>query len=92
MPTGWLALTLPVWFVGAILLLIRGLFRGAFRATWDGFVAAVQGLGPMLKTRRELGARRWLTSFAVAASFTWNPFAYLGRQIDVRPFQQEGPE
>lgn len=30
MPGGWLALTLPVWFLGAILFLIRGLFRGAF--------------------------------------------------------------
>lgn len=92
MPGGWLALTLPVWFLGAILLLIRGLFRGAFRATWDGFIAAFQGLGPMIKTRRELRSRRGLTPSNVASGFTWNPFAYIGRQIDVRPFQQEGPE
>ncbi len=89
MPGGWLILTLPVWLVGAILLLIRGLFRGAFLATWDGFVAGLRGLGPMLKTRRELRARRRIKPAAMAAAFTWNPFAYLGRQIDVRPFPPE---
>jgi len=91
MPGGWLVLTLPVWLMGAILLLIRGMFRGVFRATWDGFVAAFGGLGPMLKTRGELRARRRSKASAIAAAFTWNPFAYLGRQIDVRPFSPEDP-
>lgn len=56
------------------------------------FIAAFQGLGPMFKTRRELRSRRGLTPSNVPAVFTWNPFAYTGRQIDVRPSQQEGPE
>jgi GT2 family glycosyltransferase len=91
MPGGWLIITFPVWLFGAILLLVRGAFRGVFRATWDGFMAAFAGLGPMLKTRRELRARRRVSPSAIAAAFTWNPFAYLGRQIDVRPFSQKDP-
>ncbi len=86
MPGVWLILTLPVWLVGAVLLLIRGAFRGAFMATFEGFVAAFVGLGPALKARRELRARRRTAPGALSAAFTWNPFAYLGRQIDVRPF------
>lgn len=89
MPGGLLLLTSPVWLVGAILLLARGLVRGAFLATWDGFVAAFAGLGPVLVSRRALRARRRVTQAQLAAAFTWNPFAYLGRQIDVRPFSEE---
>ncbi len=86
MPGGWLLLTLPVWLLGAFLLLARGVFRGVFRATWDGFVAGLAGLGPALTARSALRKRRRVKPFALASSFTWNPFAYLGRQIDVRPF------
>jgi len=87
MPGGWLILTLPIWFIGAALLLLRGSARGVFRPTWNGFMAGLAGLGPMLKTRRELRRRRKTSSSDIAAAFTWNPFAYLGRQIDVRPFK-----
>ena len=87
MPGAWLILTLPVWFIGAVLLLLRGLARGVFRPTWNGFLAGLAGLRPMLKSRRELRKRRKASSSDIAAAFTWNPFAYLGRQIDVRPFQ-----
>lgn len=92
MPGGLLVLTLPVWLGGAILLLIRGAIRGVFRATWDGFMAAFAGLGPMLKTRRGLRVRRRVSPATIAAAFTWNPLAYLGRQIDVRPFSAKDPE
>lgn len=86
MPGGWLLLTFPVWLLGAILLLIRGVFRGVFAATWDGLVAGISGLGPALKARAALRARRRVRPFALAEALTWNPFAYLGRKIDVRPF------
>lgn len=92
MPGGWLILTLPVWLAGAILLLIRGAARGVFRPTWNGFFAGVSGLGPALKSRKELRKRRRARASDIAAAFTWNPFAYLGRQIDVRPFQAENAE
>lgn len=88
MPDAWLILTLPIWLIGAFLLLVRGLARGVFRPTWNGFMAGLAGLGPMLKSRRELRRRRTAHVSDIAAAFTWNPFAYLGRQIDVRPFEQ----
>jgi GT2 family glycosyltransferase len=88
MPGGLLIATLPVWLLGVILLLIRGLFRGAFLATGHGFFAAFWSLRPTLRARHALRARRRIRSFALAAAFTWNPFAYLGRQIDVRPFPE----
>lgn len=88
MPGGWLILTLPIWLIGAFLLLARGIARGVFRPTWNGFMAGIAGLGPMLKSRRELRIRRTARTSDIAAAFTWNPFSYLGRQIDVRPFEQ----
>lgn len=92
MPGDWLVVTFPVWLAGAILLLVRGLFRGAFLPTWDGFVAAFRGLGPALAVRRQLRARRRIAPSAIAAAFTWNPFAYLGRQIDIRRFPERRPD
>lgn len=87
---GWLlVLTFPVWIVGALALLIRGLFKGQFEPTWAGFLAAFRHLGPALAARRELRAKRKVSPVHVAAAFTWNPFAYLGRQIDVRPFARQ---
>jgi N-acetylglucosaminyl-diphospho-decaprenol L-rhamnosyltransferase len=84
---GWLLLpTSPVWIVGLLALLARGLVKGQFRATLDGFVAAFADLGPALAARATIRARRKASVGAVAAALTWNPFAYIGRQIDVRPF------
>ena len=91
MPGGWLVLTSPVWLLGAIALVVRGLFRGAFFSTWDGLIAAFTGLGPALKARAGLKKRRTVRPWRLAASFTWNPFAYLGRSIDVRPFPAARP-
>ena len=82
-------LTSPVWLVGSLMLLARGAVRGVFVPTWQGFVAAFAGLGPMLATRRALKARRKVSPTRIAAAFTWNPFRYLGRSIDVRPFPSD---
>ena len=86
MPGGWLVLTSPVWLVGALALIIRGLFRGAFLPTVQGFAAAIGGLGPALRARGDIRRLRTVRPWRLAAALTWNPLAYLGRQIDVRPF------
>lgn len=90
MPGGWLVAGSPVWLLGVIALLLRGLFRGAFLATWDGLLAAFSDLGPALKARADLKRRRKVTPWRLAKAFTWNPFAYLGRSIDVRRFPEPG--
>lgn len=89
MPGGLLMLTSPVWLIGAAALLIRGGLRGVFLPTWEGFLAAFRHIGPALAKRRELRKRRVASPAEIAAALTWNPFAYLGRQIDVRPFKAE---
>ena len=86
MPGGLLLLTSPVWLIGSLMLLARGAVRGAFIPTWQGFMAAFAGLGPALVVRKQLKAKRKLSAAHIAAAFTWNPFSYLGRSIQVRPF------
>jgi N-acetylglucosaminyl-diphospho-decaprenol L-rhamnosyltransferase len=86
MPGGLLALTAPVWLIGAVALLARGVVRGQFKGTWDGLVAAFGDLRPALAARGGIRARRKISAARLAAALTWNPFAYLGRQIRVRPF------
>jgi GT2 family glycosyltransferase len=92
MPGGLLLLTSPVWLLGAFALLVRGLFRSAFLPTWEGLTAGFAGLGHALRARRDIRARRRVSAGTIAAAFTWNPFAYLGRQIDVRPFRDKRPD
>ena len=91
MPTRWLLLTAPVWFAGGLALLLRGALRGAFIPTLQGFAAALRHAGPALQARAALKQRRKASPGTLAAAFTWNPFAYLGRRIDVRPFQPPKP-
>jgi GT2 family glycosyltransferase len=91
MPGGILVLTLPVWFLGSLLLLLRGLVRGVFVPTVKGYFAALTGLGPMLKTRKLLRARRRVKPERIAAVISWNPFRYIGRGIVVRPFSADTP-
>ena len=86
MPGGLLALTAPVWAIGAIALLARGVVRGQSRGTWNGLLAAFSDLRPALAARRDIRARRTIAAAQLSAALTWNPFAYLGRQIMVRPF------
>jgi GT2 family glycosyltransferase len=92
MPGRLLLLTLPVWFVGSLLLLLRGVMRGVFVPTLKGFAAAFMGLGPALKMRREFKAQRRISVGKLATAFVWNPFSYLGRSIQVRPFPDDQSE
>ena len=92
MPGGLLLLTSPVWLVGSLMLLARGAARGVFVPTWRGFVAAFAGLGPALAARKQLRARRNVSVAHLAAAFTWNPFSYLGRSVQVRPFPTDHAE
>jgi N-acetylglucosaminyl-diphospho-decaprenol L-rhamnosyltransferase len=87
MPGLLLLPTLPVWLLGLAALLVRGLVKRQFNATLDGFTAAFRDLGPALAARREVKAKRIVSLGAIAAALTWNPLAYVGRQIDVRRFR-----
>jgi N-acetylglucosaminyl-diphospho-decaprenol L-rhamnosyltransferase len=88
MPGVLLLLTSPVWVLGAILLLLRGIVRGQFRATLDGLLAGIGGVGHALRARKAIKAARRVAPADLARAFTWNPLAYPGRRIDVRPFTE----
>jgi N-acetylglucosaminyl-diphospho-decaprenol L-rhamnosyltransferase len=89
MPGGLLLLTSPVWLAGSLMLLARGALKGVFMPTLKGFAAALADLGPALKSRSENRKRRRIGVGAIAAALVWNPFAYLGRSIQVRPFADD---
>jgi GT2 family glycosyltransferase len=89
MPGSLMALTFILWIAGMKLLMLRSLLKGQFIPTWNGFWAGICGLGPALEQRKALRARRKVGAGEIAAAMTWNPFAYLGRQIRVRPFGSE---
>jgi GT2 family glycosyltransferase len=89
MPGGLLLLTFPIWFAGALLLLARGVIKGQFVPTIQGFAAGMGGLGHAFAQRGAIRQRRRATTGEIASALTWNPFRYLGRQIDVRPFDRQ---
>jgi hypothetical protein len=74
------------------MLLARGTVRGVLAPTWQGFWSAFRGLGPVLKTRREVKAARRISSAGIVSAFAWNPFSYLGRSIQVAPFAGDQSE
>src|SRR5262249_1579213 len=87
MPGILLALTLPVWIAGTIAILLRGLVTGRFAATARGLGAAIGDMGPALKARGELRRQRKARVADIAAALSWNPFTFLQRKPDVRPFR-----
>jgi len=92
MPGALLLLTCPVWFIGSLMLLARGALRGVFRPTWRGFMAAFAGLGPALLSRKQLRASRRVSVSDFAVALIWNPFSYLGRSTQVKPFPPNTPK
>ena len=84
---GWLlTMTFPVWIFGTLAILLRGIVTGRFGATIRGLGAAFGNLGPALEARRELRKRRRASVGEIAAALSWNPFRFLARKPDVRPF------
>jgi GT2 family glycosyltransferase len=87
MPGRLLIVTFPVWVLGTFAILLRGLVTGRFRATIRGLAAAFANLGPALQARRDLKRRRKASLGEIASALSWNPFRFLARKTDVRPFQ-----
>ncbi len=89
MPSGLLALTSPVWIVGTMAILARGLMTRRFGATWRGLKSAVAGIAPVLAARRKIQQQRTVTMREIAGAMSWNPFRFLARKTDVRPFESD---
>jgi N-acetylglucosaminyl-diphospho-decaprenol L-rhamnosyltransferase len=88
MPGLLLVVTFPVWVGGMIAILLRGLITGRFRSTLRGLAAAFGDLGPVLAARRDLQKRRNVGLGEISAVLSWNPFRFLARKTDVRPFRK----
>jgi len=86
MPGPLLLITLPVWIVGTLAILARGLVTGRFAATASGLVAGFRDLGPALEARRALRRRRRASLTSIIVALSWNPLAFLARKPQVRPF------
>ncbi|HEY7799550.1 MAG TPA: hypothetical protein VIA80_12340, partial [Hyphomonadaceae bacterium] len=76
-----------VWVLGTTAILLRGLATGRFLATIRGLAAAFGDLGPALEARGELKRRRKARVGEIAAALSWDPFRFLARRPDVRPFR-----
>ncbi|MEQ1609822.1 MAG: glycosyltransferase family 2 protein [Hyphomonadaceae bacterium] len=86
MPTRLLVITLPIWLVGTVAILGRGLVTGRFSATARGLAAAVKGIGPAFADRRRLKRLRKARVTDIILAVSWNPFRFLTRKPDVRHF------
>lgn len=87
MPSRLLLLTFPIWVAGTVAILLRGLMTGRFSATARGLIAAFSDLRPALSARRSLKAHRRVAIGEIAAALSWNPFQFLARKPDVKPFE-----
>ncbi len=92
MPGLLLVLTLPVWVAGTLAILGRGLVTGRFKATIRGLGAAFLDMGPAFEARRNLKQSRKARIADIAAALSWDPFRFLARKPDVRPFRDQGVE
>jgi GT2 family glycosyltransferase len=73
-------LTLPFHVAGAVLMWARATLREESGPVERGIEDAFKGLGGIWRSRREIQARRRVSSLAIAAMMVWNPFDVLKRK------------
>lgn len=84
MPSPLLWLLLPAHLVLTALLASLGPIRGRGLHAWRGIIAGFAGLGPILKTRRDVQKRRKASVFDIAAALTWSPDVFFTRRAVYR--------
>ena len=84
MPTGLLLLTLPLHIGLTLLMAIIDTFKGKGGVVWQGLLAAVSGMGPILRERKSIQDGRQISTLRLAKSLTWNPLKILSRTMDHR--------
>ncbi len=92
MPLRLLLLTAPVWLLGTMAILARGMVTGRAHPTFRGLVAAMAGMGPVLAARRQLKRSRRVRVVDVAAALAWNPISFLRNRPIVRPLTETADE
>jgi GT2 family glycosyltransferase len=86
---------LPLHLSALALLLLLSLWPGSPEKpvpSWRGLKAALAGLGPIWRSRREIQRQRRASLSAIAGAFSWSPLALLGRRPVLRPLRPVAPE
>jgi GT2 family glycosyltransferase len=77
-------LTLPGHLLVNLAFLLRSVWHGRFRETWEATRDGFAGWGWISKERRELAKTRKTGSLGMMKVFTWSPVKLLNRLPDVR--------
>jgi GT2 family glycosyltransferase len=89
LPLALLVLLLPIHLAYMALTMVRHRRDDThyFSATWAGLRTAFADLSPALRARREIQARRRVSSFAVARMLCWDPRKLWRCDPDIRPLR-----
>jgi len=84
-PLALMLLTFPFFLAGQAAMMSKAIVSGygapVIRGTW----AAIMGLWPILKARRQTQKSATVDSWEIAKALTWSPFKLLKRSADIRP-------
>jgi len=78
-------LLLPAHIAVNLAALIIAVARGKGGPAWQGLMAAVTGIRPIWKSRREIQSRRRVSTWDIAKILIWSPFAMFKRAAQVLP-------
>jgi GT2 family glycosyltransferase len=86
-PGLWLPLVLPLHLLAVGVIATRKEGRLQAAITWKALKAALAGLGPVWRARRQVQAGRRVGALALARRWTWNPQDLRGRRPVIRPLR-----
>jgi hypothetical protein len=76
----------------AVISVIQPENRRQIGLTLKAYGAALKGLGPILKSRRQVQAGRKVSAWRIARAMTWNPLDLAGRRAVIRPIAPSPPD
>lgn len=89
MPLSLLWWTLPIHIGLTLLLALKDTLGGRGRIVWSALWASLQGMGPILRSRKKVRADRTIGALRLAAVLTWNPVKIARRDVDHRRSRHE---
>ncbi|MDI7775585.1 glycosyltransferase family 2 protein [Asticcacaulis sp. EMRT-3] len=84
MPSPFLWISLPIHIGLTLLGAIKDTLKGRGGLPWRALAAALSGIGPILRARKNIQATRTITALRLAKSLTWNPVRIARRETDFR--------
>ena len=84
MPLVLLLPTLPIHVGFTLISALKDTLKGRGRIVWPALMAAIAGLEPILRSRKQITASRRISALRLAKSLTWNAVKIATRAIDHR--------